>query len=265
MKNRPFKTAVFIILFAVFMFSLFQVIKINCDYKEAEDSYAELQGMYVKVVEEELQPPDTSDKDSMPQPTEAPFTGLDIDFDALISRNPEVKGWIYCPDTVINYPVVQAKDNEKYLHGDIDGKYLKSGTLFVDARNGALTDDLNYIIYGHNMKNGSMFGPLMKYKDPAYYEEHPLFYYFTPEGDYVLELFAGLVIDGDDPLYHLSAKQQENFLALISEYRRRSTFASQVQIGRSDTIVTLSTCSYERDDARYVVLARLAPFVIEEK
>ena len=265
MKNRPFKTAVFLILFAVFMFSLFQVLKIYCDYKRVDDSYAELQGKYVKVMEEDLLPLDTNSVTLKPEVTEEPFAGLDIDFAALLSRNSEVKGWLYCPDTVINYPVVQAKDNEKYLHGDIDGEYLKSGTLFVDARNGALTDDLNYIIYGHNMKNGSMFGPLMKYKDPAYYEEHPLLYYFTPEGDYVLELFAGLVIDGDDPLYHLSAEQQENFLALISEYRRRSTFASQVQIGRSDTIVTLSTCSYEREDARYVVLARLTPFVIEEK
>ena len=89
-------------------------------------------------------------------------------------------GWLYCPDTALNYPVVQGKDNIKYLQRDLDGKYLASGTLFVDFENGALGEDTNYIIYGHNMKNGTMFAQLSGYKSQEFYDAHPYAMLLTP-------------------------------------------------------------------------------------
>ena len=117
--------------------------------------------------------PDETDSDDTepPKATELPIS---IDFDSLLSRNKDVIGWLYCPDTVINYPVVQGENNDQYLRKDLDGKYLVSGTLFADYRNGALGEDANYIIYGHNMKNGTMFSLLAKYKQQSYYDKHPV-------------------------------------------------------------------------------------------
>jgi sortase B len=183
----------------------------------------------------------------------APIT---IDFDSLNKRNNDVVGWLYCPDTVINYPVVQGEDNNQYLRRDLDGNYLRNGTLFADYRNTDLSDDENYIIYGHNMKNGTMFNALVKYKDQEYYDRHPVMYYLTPDGDYKLELFAGLVVRRDDGIYSANSWQEDK-TEFLNEYLTRSTFRSEIAPSNNDVIVTLSTCSYEFDNARYVVIGRL--------
>ena len=254
MKHRLFIKIINIVLIAVFVFAALNIGKIYYDYGKADNTYNEIQGEYVTVNDTPSVPESTQGNDEQPQKaTEPPIT---IDFDALLKRNKDVVGWLYCPDTVINYPVVQGESNDGYLRKDLDGKYLVSGTLFADYRNGALNEDANYIIYGHNMKNGTMFNSLAKYKKQSYYDQHPIMYYLTPDGNYRLELFAGLVVKRDDKIY-LPNQSEEEFAGLLEEYRAKSTFKSDVELEYDDTIVTLSTCSYEFDNARYVVIGRL--------
>ena len=107
--------------------------------------------------------------------SEAPFA---INWDYVRSVNSDVVGWIYCADTRINYPVVQTSDNDYYLHRDFTTKQPNTvGTLFADY-NATLGVNLsNYLIYGHNMKDGSMFATLQKYVDQDYYNQHPVMYY----------------------------------------------------------------------------------------
>ena len=93
----------------------------------------------------------------------ADIVPIQVDFDVLSKENQDVIGWLYCPDTSINYPVVQAADNEYYLHRLLDDSKNAAGTLFMDYRNSADLSDWNSVIYGHNMKNGSMFGSLPDY------------------------------------------------------------------------------------------------------
>jgi len=243
-----------IVLITVFVIAAFNIGKIYYDYGKADNTYNEIQDEYVAVNETQSIPETTQGSDEQPQKaTEPPIT---IDFDALLNRNKDVIGWLYCPDTVINYPVAQGENNDQYLRKDLDGKYLVSGTLFADYRNGTLGKDANYIIYGHNMKNGTMFSLLAKYKQQSYYDQNPVIYYLTPDGNYKLELFAGLVIKRDDKIY-LPNQSKEEFAELIKEYRAKSTFKSDVELEYNDTIVTLSTCSYEFDNARYIVMGRL--------
>lgn len=247
LKNKTIIRIIYTVLIAIFVLAAFNIGKIYYDYNKADSTYAGIQKEYVapEATQNSDEPPSTS--------IEPPVT---IDFDALLDRNRDVIGWLYCPDTVINYPVVQGENNNQYLRKDLDGKYLASGTLFADYRNGALNEDANYIIYGHNMKNGSMFNSLAKYKQPSYYDQHPILYYLTPDANYKLELFAGLVVKRDDALY-LPNQNKEEFRKLIEQYRAKSTFQSDVELTDDDIIVTLSTCSYEFDHARYVVMGRL--------
>lgn len=256
MKHRKFIKIINTVLIAVFVMAVFNIGKIYYDYNKADNIYEVMQDEYIATKDVESNSEATQGNDEQPpKSTEPPIA---IDFDALLNRNEDVIGWLYCPDTVINYPVVQGKNNDQYLRKDLDGKYLVSGTLFADYRNGELNEDANYIIYGHNMKNGTMFSSLAKYKQQSYYDQHPIMYYLTPDGNYKLELFAGLVVKRDDKIY-LPNQSEEEFTELIEKYRAKSTFKTNVELKYSDTIVTLSTCSYEFDNARYIVIGRLIP------
>lgn len=254
------RRVLYIVLIAVFAFSAFKIGRTYYNYNKADTAYEEIQDAYVSPNTEPFIPEETVNEDPQQAiqqavPSEPPIT---IDFPSLLERNSDVIGWLYCPDTVVNYPVVQGQDNDQYLHRDLDGKYLVSGTLFADYRNGPLEQRSNYIIYGHNMKNGTMFSMLTKYKNQAYYDDHPIMYYLTPDGNYRFELFAGLVVQQDDKIY-MPNQSQEEFSVLLSQCRAKSTFLSDVELEYDDTIVTLSTCSYESDNARYIVIGRLIP------
>ena len=182
---------------------------------------------------------------------------ITVDFDALREVNSDVIAWIYCPDTQINYPVVQGPDNDYYLSHLLDGSYNANGTIFMDYHGAADFSDANNILYGHHMKTGAMFANLIKYKDPDFYEKHPCMYLFTPQQNYRLDLFAGLVVEADDDIYFGDVTMEQ-----LQRCVSRSTFTAQTDIPAENPIVTLSTCSYEFDDARYIVLAELVP--IEE-
>lgn len=195
-----------------------------------------------------------ADAEQLPMET-AP---IEVDFEVLWETNEDVVGWIYCEDTPINFPIVQAEDNDYYLRRLIDGTWNISGTLFADYRNAADFSDSNTIIYGHNMKNKGMFGTLPNYKEQSYYDEHPLMWLLTPDGNYKVELIAGYVTSTTSEIYSFGQTEEE-VLALAEQSIEKSTFASDFQVLQGDRFVTLSTCSYEYDNARYVLIGRLIP------
>lgn len=245
MKSRRIHKIINIVLVTAFLIAAFNIGKIYYDYGKADSTYNGLQKEYVAA---------NKAPESIEIPQEKETAPITIAFDQLMARNKDVAGWLYCPDTVVNYPVVQGEDNDRYLHRDLDGKYLSSGTLFADYRNGAPGDDANYIIYGHNMKNGAMFHILANYKQQSYYDQHPVMYYLTPDRNYKVELFAGLVVKRDDKIY---TPNPDSFAELLAEYQEKSTFTSNVILEPTDAIITLSTCSYEFSNARYIVIGRL--------
>ena len=195
-----------------------------------------------------------SDTEQLPMET-AP---IEVDFEVLWETNEDVVGWIYCEDTPINLPIVQAEDNDYYLRRLIDGTWNSSGTLFADYRNAADFSDSNTIIYGHNMKNKGMFGTLSNYKEQSYYDDHPLMWLLTPDGNYKVELIAGYVTSPTSENYSFGQTEEEVF-ALAEQSIEKSTFTSDFQVLQGDRFVTLSTCSYEYDNARYVLIGRLIP------
>lgn len=271
MKRKSILTLVIVLLTAFSVFAGYNAVKTYLDYKEADSVYEDMQNKYVQTVpqqtdgpEETTGEPDNTEGDTSVDTTQTPSTSepepepvkISVNFDALLKDNENVVAWLYCEDTAINYPVVQGKDNNEYLRADLNGKYLVSGTLFVDYRNGEIGADRNYIIYGHNMKNGTMFGSLAKYKEQSYYDAHPTITYLTPEGNYTIELIVGLVVHRNDLLYQANPSQAE-WDAYLEKALQNSTFDSGLPFEEGDTLITLSTCSYEYDNARYVVIGRL--------
>ena len=244
-----FSSVVFVIAAVQLAFTLRQ-------YKNADMFYAEIRNQYVKSKEpvpSEPEPDSTDEQTAAPEPETLPIT---VDFNALLQENKDIVGWLYCEGTPINYPVVQAEDNGFYLRRDLQENYLVSGTLFVDCRNTLPGKDLNYIIFGHNMKNASMFGSLTQSKEQSYYDAHPTLYYFTPQGAYKIEAYAGLVVSTKEIIY-TADPVKEDFKAYLKVAKERSTFVSDVEIGENDSTLTLSTCSYEFEGARYVLIGKL--------
>ena len=177
---------------------------------------------------------------------------IEVDFDALLAINDDINGWIYCPDTLINYPIVQGGDNDYYLTHLIDDSWNANGAIFMDYRNAADFSDSNTLIYGHNMSSGAMFAGLLNYKNQSFYDAHPYLYILTPAQNYRMDLIAGCIVDYRASIYALTSTAAD----IISDLMANSTFNSDAEY-LGGNIVTLSTCASGYSDARYVVLGVL--------
>ena len=162
--------------------------------------------------------------------------------------------WLQGQDGSINYPVIQGSDNSYYLRRLLDGTWNIGGTLFMDFRCTSDFTGRNNIVYGHHMKSGAMFGSLVRYRSQSYYDEHPVIYLATPSQLYRVELFAGCTISAMDNIYEVDPPDGE-----IERLTRRSSFTPNEAVDLSRPILTLSTCAYDFEDARYVVMGVLVP------
>lgn len=170
--------------------------------------------------------------------------------------NKDVVGWISIPNTRIDYPVVKGKDNDYYLYHDILKRTSVYGTIFMDYRNDIKLLNENTSLFGHHMKDGSMFQELVKYKDKDFFEANRYIYLFTEAGSSTWEVFSAYVTDTN--FYFIqnefsSLKEYENF---INKIQAKSKYKSNVSVSTTDKIITLCTCTYEFNDARFVVHAK---------
>ena len=181
----------------------------------------------------------------------------DIDFDALKIINEDAAAWLYSPGTDIDYPVMKADDYSYYLSHLPDGTYNANGTLFIDYNCASDFSDPLTVIYGHHMKSGKMFGSIVGYKEQGYYEEHPYMYLSTEQENYRIDLIYGCVI-GAGQWRDRAFMYKENISSLMAYAKEYTTFSSPVKYKAGDRVVALSTCSYEFDNARYVVIGILS-------
>ncbi len=245
-------TVLCLIFVGIFAFSGYKLYSIIHEYKVAEKVYDNLSNKFVNSERK----PNGSSEDSKADEETSP---IDVDFNALREQCSDVVGWIYSEDTVINYPIVIAEDNFFYLHRMIDGNYNPSGTLFLDCLNEGDFSSKNTLIYGHNMHDGSMFASIRNYDKQEYYDAHPKMYINTPDGNYRVEIFSGYITDADSDTYTISFNNNDEYQAYLDKMVSQSVFKSDVKPTAEDKIVTLSTCTYEYYDARFVVQGRLVP------
>lgn len=195
--------------------------------------------------------------DQAPGSEEEKGAASSVDFGALEKINGDVVGWMIAEGTEIDYPVVQGTDNDFYLRHLFTRERNKLGSIFMDHRNQRDFSDQQTIIYGHNMKDGSMFSSLTKYKDQGYYDSAPTMQLYTPGDDFEIAWFAGVVVDGNEALKPFDFRDEHDLQRHIDALKRDSTFEAQTMVGVDDRIITLLTCSYEFTNARYALYGKL--------
>lgn len=235
--------------------------------RQAESEFSGLEAMIdeTPAAAADAQGAATGAADGAAPVTSAPETGNAAKFARLVAQNPDFKGWISIPGTNLSFPVMQrVAEKNFYLRHDFDGEYSVYGVPYLDegCRLDAGGQSENLIIYGHNMKTGTIFGCLTGYKKPEYYAGHPTITFDTLYGDAEYEVFAAFAIDVvEDPdfVYNsFTGGDQAAFDAYVGEVLRRSDVASGITPAYGDALLTLSTCEYSTDNGRYVVVARRA-------
>lgn len=160
--------------------------------------------------------------------------------------------------TEIDYPVVQGHDNSFYLKHLFDGEWNGAGCIFLDSRVEPDLSDRHSVLYGHHMKNGTMFSDIANYKDQTYHEDHATGMILTPSKNYRIEFFAGYVAGADDEnAWKVTFATEDEYVDWLNETVGRSWFNSEVISTAEDRVITLSTCSYEFNNARFVLIGRL--------
>lgn len=185
-------------------------------------------------------------------------------FAKLREINPDIKGWLYIPNSRVNYPVMQSapSDPEYYLYRDYRGNYNSHGSIFIDTHSPQGTESKNVVIHGHHMNDGSMFKGIMSYDSVDFYKQNPVINLDTPEGLGHWKVFAVLKIStlpeqGESFGYIRGEFADDNdFLNFVYQIQLRSMLTTPVDINENDQLMMLSTCSYELKDYRTVVVAR---------
>ena len=211
-------------------------------------------------------PEQTASPEQATDPTETKQDDADIvlpsvDFETLRENGPDIIGWLSLPDTVLNYPVTQTDNNEYYLNHLYDGTYNKVGCLFADYENQAGFSDRNTIVYGHNMRDGSMFALLNRYDEQSYFDTHRQMYLVTPKGGYVMEIFTAFAAKPEESgsktsPWQLSWKDDGAYTTWLTAMKERSAVESDVTVTCSDKVLTLSTCT-PGGTGRFLVMGKL--------
>lgn len=188
-----------------------------------------------------------------------PIPEKEIDFDDLVANtNEHIYAWIYIPDTKIDYPILQhPTDNVYYLERNLDGSKGYPGCIYTEDYNSKDFSDPNTVLYGHNMKNGTMFAGLHKYEDMEYLLEHPYVYVYTPEKLYVYEIFAAYEFSNKHLLLNYDLEDEVFYQRYLDEIEEVRTMTynrkEEVEVTTDNHIITLSTCVANKGDRRYLV------------
>lgn len=255
------------------LISAWNVVSIMREYRTAEKSVSEMQQFIdldatypveteptvpsVCVPEGETIPEGETVPEEPTQPPVDPYPYPVVDFEALHAINTDVVGWIYIEDSDINYPIVQGTDNKRYIKQMVDGQYNAAGSIFMDYQNRADFSDRNTILYGHNMKNGSMFAQVLEYREPEFFEAHPTGVIITPENKFSFEIISGYVTDVYDDAWKLTFSDDDDYLLWLKDTMNRSIIGGTFDVSASDRVITLSTCTYEFEEARFVLICRI--------
>ena len=192
--------------------------------------------------------------------------GIFIGFESLLKQNSDIRAWIKIDGTNINNPVYKTYNNQFYVEHDMNKQSSRYGALFID-KSAIINKDKNsqnVVIYGHHMKDGTMFGPLKNYTDISFYKKHPIVDFTTlyREGQYkVFAVFITNTLEEHDNGEIFNYRKQsfadnDAFLQFVDDCKKRSIIDTGVEVLGDDEIITLSTCTYEFEEARLVVMAR---------
>lgn len=227
---------ILIVAVCVFVFSLYQLVMMLIPYHTGGKEYEEIQDLAI-----------TADSDG---------TGFSVDFDALLEINPDTIAWIrFDEPSIINYPVVKSADNNEYLTKTFAENDNKLGAIFMDMRNSSDFSDRNTIIYGHHLNvSPDMFSRLHLYEDEEFCKEHPDFYIYTPDGKVrTYTVFSAGVVNAAADNYDIEFASDEEFEQYIELCRESSNYQVDVDVNAQSQILSLSTCTGDQRDERFLL------------
>lgn len=257
-KKNTLYNLLIVILIGVICYSGWNLYGIYSNYKEGDSMYEATRNEFMLPVEEGGLSVSSGGAEEIP-------LNKRIDLEKLIGVNDDVLGWIYIPDTPVDYPLLMPTiDNDEYLYTAYDKKYSGFGSIFIDFRNNGLTDE-NTVIHGHNMQNGAMFGELTKYGKSDYADEHRFIYILTENGVEVYEVYSAYrtVVESDS--YSFRFDTENAYQNFINSTINNSVIDNQVEVTVMDRLITLSTCTDTgRTVNRFVVHAKYVETKSEE-
>lgn len=241
-KASLISNIVLVIALVVFCVSGFQLFKIAKGYLDGRSEYEKVRDLAIE--------------DSGKAEDGEGESEFKVNFDKLLEMNPDTIGWIrFSPEPeIINYPIVQGEDNDVYLHKTFSDSENTLGAIFLNVHNKSDFNDYHSIIYGHRMKDGSMFRHLQDYDDKSFWEENPYFYIYTPDGRKITyHIYSAEQILDTSETYNTEFADDEEFQQFLSDTAESSIYKTEVDMKDVKSAVTLSTCTSASDENRFVV------------
>ncbi len=260
-KKKLFYNIGIFICAACFCVSLFMILTNRAEYKEGEDTYISVVQSSVEYSVEPIEPTDEIPEEKLTQ-IDLSVSPIKVDFEKLQAQNPDIIAWVYCYGTPINYPIVKTEntaDYDYYLTHLVNGQENKAGTVFADYRNQNFLQDYNSLIYGHSMKNGTMFAYILRYRNQSFYDSHPYVWIYTPDATYRVSVIAGhYVTDTSDAFNMLTTP--DSLKSYVSSAVSASAFKTNTDISSVQKIIQLSTCSYNSDNERFLLVGSVEEY-----
>lgn len=255
------------LLLAVFGYSLYRYLSVQREYRAERVAHEHLLQYRPELPIREESSGSVSPSSSagpteslpVPDQTATPAETTPVTNSRIVQLKddyPDAVGWITVPGTDVDYPFVQGKNNQYYLRRGIDGKYLYAGVPFLDYRCSADFSGENTILFGHNLRNGTMFGTLTRFKDRGFFEEHRYFYVFLEHDTICAEIIACLVVTPNQAPYVFEPEITSDFAERCMRDARQS--AEGLAFSETDRFITLATCDYEKNNGRVILIGRIA-------
>lgn len=247
-KKRSFLSyAVTIICLSVFVYAAYGLVGILYDYYRNNQVLAGLQDIYYE------------DRGDAANTHPSGEKRIRSGFEDLKELNEDMIGWLTIGETKIDYPILQSDNNTDYLNHNYYGDTSIAGSIFMDYRNNVTMHEKNFILYGHRMKDGSMFQHLTKYLEEDFFEANRTFTFDTLYDSYEAEIFAVYNTMTDFDYIQTDFDNEAEYEQLLQGIQERSLYTTDLEVGIEDQIITLSTCEYtlDPDDSRLVVHAKL--------
>jgi sortase B len=241
---------ILVIVLVVFFIAGTNLFRISEDYQAGADEYNELRTFTTKKTQQKENNDDDSKKSSDKNNAKTDFS---VDFGALRQINPDCMGWIRFEKIAINYPIVKSRMNEYYLTHSFSKELRSAGSIFMEYKNASDLTDANTYIYGHNMKDGTMFAKLNQYANEGFFRANPDFWIYTPKESFHYDIFSCYVVSIRDETLLDDYSNRAEFGLWLNKVRGKSIYNTGIMPNASDKIVTLMTCTPAGDDYRFLV------------
>lgn len=251
MNNRIWRVVLAVSLILIVVSGI-NIFRLSGEYKKGINEYAALE-QYVTIEDESDRKEQSYETGSEAEEQSRIPVSIDVKYDELKEINEDFAGWLYYEPLELSYPIVRGNDNDYYTHYTFEKVKNSSGAIFLDFMNKKDYSDYNTIIYGHNMRNGTMFGSLKKLlNDEDVINENPYFYIFTEDKVYMYEIFAVYITTSESHTYDLIEDEdaQNEYLEYI---KKTAAYLSEKEVTAADRIATLSTCYGLHSNNRTVV------------